>query len=71
MADLLNLNNKKGISDMKKTYMQPTTEVMNVELTQLMAGSLVENGFNMTDDVPTLGTGETSGNLSLDDLNLW
>ena len=53
---------------MKKTYMQPTTEVMNVELTQLMAGSLVEKGFDMT-DVPTLD--ETSGNLSLDDLNLW
>ena len=55
---------------MKKTYKQPMTDVVNVELTQLMAGSAVEDGFNMN-VVPELGAGETSGNLSLDDLNLW
>ena len=55
---------------MKKTYMQPTTEVMNVELAQLMAGSAIEDGFN-TGSAPSLGDGDTSGNLSLDDFNLW
>ena len=55
---------------MKKTYMQPTTEVMNVELAQLMAVSAIEDGFNMG-DASELGDDDKSGNLSLDDFNLW
>ena len=53
---------------MKKTYMQPRTDVVNVELTQLMVGSLVENGFDMGDAPETEAD---SGNLSLDFDDLW
>ena len=53
---------------MKKTYMQPMTDVVSVELTQLMAGSPVENGFDMG-EAPE--TDADSGNLSLDFDDLW
>ena len=54
---------------MKKTYKQPMTDVVSVELTQLIAAS-PEDGFNIG-DVPTLDEGTDSGNMSLDISDLW
>ena len=56
---------------MKKTYKQPMTDVVSVELTQLMAGSAIEAGFTIGDDLPSLGEDITSGNLSRDLSDLW
>ena len=46
---------------MKTTYQKPKTEFIVVALSQLMAGSPVEDGFNQN-ETPT--TEESSGNLS-------
>ena len=54
---------------MKKTYKQPLTDVVSVELTQLMVISGdPEDGFNFG-EAPE--TGAESGNLSLDITDLW
>ena len=45
------------------------TDVVSVELTQLIAAS-PENGFD-SGNVPPLDEGTTSGNLSLDFTDLW
>ena len=54
---------------MKKIYEQPMTDVVSVELTQLMAISGdPEDGFSFG-EAPT--TNAESGNLSLDISDLW
>ena len=53
---------------MKKIYEQPMTDVVSVELTQLMAGSPIESGGPL-EKFPD--TDEKSGNLSLDFTDLW
>ena len=48
---------------MKKTYKQPMTDIVSVELTHLMVGSPVENG-GILDDFPSLDETIMDGNLS-------
>ena len=56
---------------MKKIYEQPMTDVINVELSQLMMISGdPEDGFGIG-DAPSLGGDIIDGNLSKDDFDLW
>ena len=48
---------------MKTRYEKPETNVVEVELTQLMAGSVIEDGFNI-EDALGLDDDIISGNLS-------
>ena len=48
---------------MKKTYMIPTTDVVEVELQQIMEGSVLENGFSKSETV-TLDGETINGNMS-------
>ena len=48
---------------MNKTYKQPMTDIVSVELTHLMVGSLVEDG-GILNDFPSLGVDDIDGNLS-------
>ena len=50
---------------MKKIYEQPMTDVVNVELSQLMMMSFDKG------DAPELGGDIIDGNLSKDDFDLW
>ena len=47
---------------MKKEYISPDMLVVTLQATQLMAGSLPEEGFDPNN--PTGTTGATSGNLT-------
>ena len=55
---------------MKKTYKQPMTDVVSVELAQLIAASPIENGGSLS-DFQELDESITSGNMSLDISDLW
>ena len=56
---------------MKKIYEQPMTDVVNVELSQLiMISGDLEDGFGMG-NAPSLGSDIIEGNLSKDDFDLW
>ena len=55
---------------MKKTYKQPMTDVVSVELTQLIAASPIENG-GLLNEFPELDGETKEGNLSLDITDLW
>lgn len=55
---------------MKKTYMEPTLEVVKIETTQMLAGSVVE-GFNTSLDDSGVDAGDAlAPGLELPGLNL-
>jgi len=55
---------------MKKTYMEPTLEVVKIETAPMLAGSVVE-GFNPTLDNTGVGAGDAlAPGLELPGLNL-
>jgi hypothetical protein len=53
---------------MKKIYLQPTIEMLGAETEEMIAASLVQDGFDAT-KAPELDETVTSGNLSR--VNVW